>query len=119
MRVLFLVLALVGLVLLLLQLKKRRPQWLPMKASRDGHPFAVSRRSVERSLVRSVERVDGVARAKARLFDSRARITASSNRRLPGDLQERVAQTAEQRLSAMKLADPPEVVVRLTHRVPG
>ncbi len=115
-RVLFLVMALAGLVLLLLQVKKRRPLSLPMERRQGGHPVAVGRRSAERCLERSVTRVDGVATAKARLSESRARVTASSNRRLPGDLHKRVADTAEQRLSAMKLDPMPEVVVRLHHR---
>lgn len=115
-RVLFLVLALAGLVLLLVQLKKRRPQSLPMERGQGGHRVVVSRRSAERSLERAVTRVDGVAAAKARLSESRARVTASSNRRLPGDLEKRVADAAQQRLAAMRLATVPEVAVRLHHR---
>ncbi len=118
-RMLFLVLALAGLLLLVLQLKKRRPRSLPMERTQDGHSVDVSRRSLERSLERSITRVDGVATAKARLSESMARITASTNRRLPGDLEKRVAQTTQQRLSAMNLATAPEVVVRLHHRGMG
>ena len=118
-RTVFLVLAVAGLVLLVVQLAKRRPHSLPMESRAGGCPVAVNRRSLERSLVRAVNRVDGVATAKARLTETRARITASSNRRLPGDLQQRVAQAAEQRLSSLNLATTPAVVVRLHHRGPG
>ena len=118
-RALFLALAVVGLVLLLLQATKRRPLALLMERRQDGHPVAVGRRSLEQSLVRSITRVAGVAAAKVRLSENRARVRASSNRRLPGDLEARVARAAEQRLSALKLATTPEVVVRLGHRGQG
>ncbi len=115
-RALFVAIAAVGLVLLVLQVTKRRPRALPMERRQGGHSVAVGRRNLERSLVRSITRVDGVATAKARVRVDRASITASSNRRLPGDLEVRVARVAEQRLSAMKLATTPEVVVRVEHR---
>jgi hypothetical protein len=118
-RILFLVLALAGLALLVLQVARRRPRVLAMEDRKHGRSVAVSRRTLEHSLVRSVTRVDGVATAKARLWENRARVTASTNRRLPGDLLQRVTQTAEQRLSGMRLATTPVVVVRLHHRGPG
>ncbi len=117
--VLFLAMAAVGLVLLVLQVTKRRPRALLLEPRQDGYPVAVGRRGLERSLVRSITRVDGVATAKVRLSERRARIRASTNRRLPGDLEARVARVAEQRLSAMKLATTPQVVVRLDHRGRG
>ena len=118
-RTLFFVVALVGLVLLLLQLVKRRPRSLPMAGGGGAHSTTVGRRGLERSLVRDVTRLDGVATAKARVSPKRARITASTNRRLPGDLEQRVTQAAQHRLAAVKLASPPEVAVRLQHRGQG
>ncbi|MDP8992854.1 MAG: DUF6286 domain-containing protein [Actinomycetota bacterium] len=118
-RTLFLAMAGAGLVLLVLQVVKRRPRSLPLEAGGAQHTAAVRRRGLERSLVRAVTRVDGVATAKARVSEKRARVTASSNRRLPGDLEQRVTEAARQRLAAMKLARPPEVAVRLQHRGDG
>ncbi len=66
--------------------------------------------------MRAVSRVDGVASAKARISSKRTRVTASSNRRLPGDLEARVTRAAEERLSALRLASPPPLSVRLDSR---
>jgi hypothetical protein len=112
-----LVLAVAGLLLLLLQLGRRRPTALPMEKGASVHSADLNRRGIERSLERAVNRVDGVASAKAKITRSRTRITASSNRRLPGDLEARVKQAAEQRLAALKLAGPPALSVTL--RSPG
>jgi hypothetical protein len=105
-----------GAVLLLVQLARRRPAVLEMEAKRRGQPTALSRRGVERSLERSVSKVDGVASAKVRISSKRARVTTTSHRRLPGDLEARVTAAAEQRLSALRLAQPLPLSVRLQTR---
>lgn len=102
-----------GVVLLLLQLARRRPTTLAMEPGPSPHPAAINRRGVEQSLERAVGRVDGVASAKARISSKRARVTASSNRRLPGDLEARVTRAAEQRMAALRLASPPPLSVTL------
>ncbi len=117
-RRLALVLAAVGLLLLLLQLARRRPTALSMERGVSTHSADLHRKGIERSLVRAVSRVDGVASAKAKISSSRTRVTASSNRRLPGDLEARVTQAAEQRLAALRLASPPALSVTLHSRGP-
>ena len=117
-RQLALALVAAGLLLLVLQLVRRRPTALDMEAGGSTHHADLNRRGVERSLVRAVSRVDGVASAKARISRHRTRVTASSNRRLPGDLQARVTQAAEQRMAALHLARPPQLSVRLHTRGP-
>ena len=87
-----------------------------MEAGGSTHRADLNRRGIERSLVRAVSRVDGVASAKARISNNRARVTASSNRRLPGDLQARVTRAAEERMAALRLAHPPALSVRLQTR---
>ena len=112
-RQISLVLLVVGAVLLLLQLARRRPAALIMEAGPTGHPAALNRRGIERSLERTVGRVDGVASAKARISSKRTRVTANSNRRQAGDLEARVTRAAEQRLAALRLANPPPLSVNL------
>ncbi|MDP8975025.1 MAG: DUF6286 domain-containing protein [Actinomycetota bacterium] len=112
-RQLALALVAAGLLLLFLQLLRRRPTALPMEKGPSIHPADLNRRGVERSLVRAVNRVDGVASAKARISNSRTRITASSNRRIPGDLEARVTRAAEERMAALRLARPPALSVTL------
>jgi hypothetical protein len=115
-RRLALALTAAGLLLLLLHLVRRRPMVLPMEAGGSLHHADLNRRGVERSLVRAVSRVDGVASAKARISSNRTRVTASTNRRLPGDLEARVKRAAEQRLTSLRLASPPPLSVRLQSR---
>lgn len=105
-----------GLLLLFVQLARRRPVALPMEAKRSGHPALLSRRGVERSLTRTVSRVDGVATAKVKISKARARVNTTTNRRLPGDIEARVSTAAQQRLAALRLADPPQLSVRLRSR---
>lgn len=112
-RQLALVLAVAGLLLLLLQLARRRPRALALETGSSDHSADLHRRGIERSLVRAVTRVDGVSSATAKISSSRTRVTASSTRRLPGDLEARVKQAAEQRMAAFKLASPPALSVTL------
>jgi hypothetical protein len=112
-RQLALVLVVAGLLLLLLQLARRRPRALAMETGPSVHSADLNRKGIEQSLERAVNRVDGVSSAKARISSSRTRITASSGRRLPGDLEARVKQAAEQRMAALKLASPPPLSVTL------
>ena len=115
-RQLFAALAALGLLLLVLQLARRRPTVLAMEKGRSQHDAALNRRGVERSLVRAVSRVDGVASSKVSIKRGTARVRATSNRRQPGDLESRIGEAARQRLSSLGLAQPPSVAVRLQHR---
>jgi len=118
-RQLAIVLVAIGIILLLLQLARRRPAALALERGGSAHSADLNRRGVERSLVRTVTRVDGVSSATAKISKNRTQVTASSNRRLPGDLEARVKTAAEQRLSALRLADPPALSVRLHSRGQG
>lgn len=98
----FLALAAAGLALLALQVARRRPDSVPLR----GHDRAVvSRRSLERSLARTAERVDGVTGARVRVRRSRATVDAATNRRLVKDLESRVAGVTTDRLRAVGLPD--------------
>lgn len=103
-RWLFLALAAAGLGLLLLELARRRPEGLSLTGDQT-HGAEVSRRSLERSLARGAQRVDGVASARARVSGPRARIEAATNRRLVKDLEPRVAEVAAAQLRSAGLGD--------------
>ena len=103
-RWLFLGLVAAGLLLLGLQLARRRTDALPLAGSQP-HPAEVSRRSLERSLARTAQRVDGVASARASVSPARARVQAATNRRLVKDLEPRVAELTAARLRALGLSD--------------
>lgn len=103
-----------GLALLVSQLARRRPSSLALTPG--GVPADVGRRSLERALVREASRIDGVARAKARVGEGRADVVARSNRRQTGDLGPRVTEVLDRRMSAIGLARPPAIRVKVQGR---
>ena len=113
-RWIFIGLVVAGLLLLLLQLARRRPTTLAMAPG--ALPAEVGRRGLERSLAREATRVDGVASARTRIKNERAEVVASSNRRQTGDLPPRVTQALDRRLGALGLARPPAVQVKVHGR---
>ena len=113
-RWIFIAMVAAGLLLLLSQLVRRRPTALPLAPG--SVPTELSRRSLEKALVRETARIDGVAAAKAKVSDDRAEVVASSNRRQTGDLEPRIAQTLDRRLHALGLARPPAVRVKVRGR---
>ena len=115
----FVVIGLVGLVLLGLQLARRRPTTVPLAPTSDHVHADVNRRSVEHSLERAAARVDGVAGAKARLRGQRAVLRVSTNRRMLGDLRARVTRQADGVLDELGLARRPSVQVALRSRRPA
>ena len=116
-RWLFILLSALGLGLLVLQFIRRGPRTLPLQRTDAGATDAdISRSSVERSLARAAEEVDGIAGAKVRVSEAQARVHASTNRRSPGDLQARVADAVRSRLGGLGLARPPDVSVAVRHR---
>lgn len=114
----FIVIGLAGLVLLALQLARRRPPTLALTPTSDHVHTDVSRRSLEHALTRATERVDGVAGAKARIRRNRAVVRATTERRLPGDLKDRVKREADLVLDQLGVAHRPMVDVAVTSRRP-
>jgi hypothetical protein len=113
-RWIFIGLVVAGLALLLLQLARRRPTALPLTPA--AIPGDVSRRSLEKALVREARRVDGVAGAKARVGGEKADVVATTNRRQEGDLPARVQAALDRRLGTLGLARPPAARVKVNAR---
>lgn len=99
----FIALLAAGLALLALQVARRRRTALPLPGG-QALPVQVSRRSLERSVARAAEDVDGVASAKVRVTPSRARVVARADRLATAALQPTVAEAAGARLRALGLA---------------
>jgi Family of unknown function (DUF6286) len=112
-RWIFIGLVVAGLLLLLLQ-TRRRPAALPLTPA--AIPADVNRRSLEKALVREARRVDGVAAAKARVAPERADVVATTNRRQEGDLPARVQAALDRRLGSLGLARPPAARVKVNAR---
>jgi hypothetical protein len=115
-RGLLIAVAAVGLVLLILQFVRRAPLTLPMRSEIDA-TYAVRRRSLQRSLARTAERVDGVASARAKVDRRTIQIKARSNRRLPSDLKPALENAIQFRLRSLELE--PEPRVRVSVRLRG
>jgi hypothetical protein len=113
-RWIFIGLVVAGLVLLFLQLARRRPTVLPLAAG--GAPADLGRRSLERSLGRTAAGVDGVAGAKVKVGPERAEVAATTNRRQAGDIQPRLAAALDERVRSLGLARPPTVRVKVSTR---
>lgn len=113
-RWIFIGLVVAGLLLLFLQLARRRPSTLALGPG--GVPADVGRRSLEKALVREATHVDGVSAAKARIDKDRASVVAASNRRQTDGLEPQVTQALDRRMGALGLARLPEVRVKVHGR---
>lgn len=112
-RSLFLALAVAGLILLVLQVMRPRPRSVPLG---DGLARAgLSRRSLEKTLARTVGGQAGVATAKARVRRHRARVVAGTLRP-PDELQPRLDEAAKARLHDLGLDGRLDVAVRVHPR---
>ena len=113
-RWIFIGLIVAGLLLLFVQLARRRPTALALTPG--AVPADVGRRSLERSLRREATRVDGIAAAKAKVGKDKAAVVASSNRRRTDDLEPVLSQALDRRMAAIGLARPPAVRVKVHGR---
>lgn len=108
--------AAVGLIVLLLELKRRRPGLLTMERSTAGVVTGISRRSLGRALTRVATSVPGIGEAKTRVRRRRATVRARSPLRDPGDLQQQLGRELYESLNSMQLTRPPQLRVLLSHR---
>ena len=113
-RWIFIGLIAAGLVLLFVQLARRRP---PVLALTPGAvPADIGRRSVERSLAREARNIDGIAAAKAKIVKEKAEVVANSNRRQTDDLEPVLSHALDRRMAAIGLARPPAVRIKVHGR---
>ena len=111
-RVAFAILAAVGLLLLFLQVWRRRPVVLAL----EDKPATVRRRQLERALTADTSHLDGVAGSRVRAKRRRVDVDARTNRLNPGDLQQRLLATVDGRISSLGLTERLPVNVDLDHR---
>ncbi len=113
-RWIFIGLVAAGLLLLCVQLARRRPTTLALTPG--AVPADVGRRSLERSLTRETTRIDGIAAAKTKVGKEKAAVVASSHRRQTADLEPVISQALDQRMAAIGLARPPALRVKVQGR---
>lgn len=115
-RVAFGILAAAGLILLFLQLWRRRPVALALDDKPDLAPATVRRRNLERALTGDSSHIDGVASARVRAKRRRVEVDARTNRLNPGDLEQQLHATIDGRITSLGLTDHLPVSVDLEHR---
>ncbi len=108
--------ALVGLVLLVVELKRRRPGLLTLTTEDENLTAGTTRRSVQRALAAQAADVDGISGASAKLRGGRATVAATTGQRDPGDLQARLTEQLTGWLDDLGLVKAPRLRVRLTSR---
>jgi Family of unknown function (DUF6286) len=103
------ILCFVGLVLIILQLVRRRPLGVPIEGWDERVKPSVNRSSLEKSLARAASSVDGVSGAKSRVSKTGALVMARTNRSDPTGLREAVTARAQQRLLDVGASRPLKV----------
>ena len=115
-RLLFLLLAAIGLALLLLELARRRPPALPM-AERDSAIDAdLDRRGIERWLSTRLATVEGVTGTKAKITRRTVEVSAQTPQRETTDVQRRLEAAAQENLDQLDLAQPLTARAKVTSR---
>lgn len=96
-------LAVLGLVLLVLALRRGKPGSVQLPSRTDGVRVSASRRGIERSLATAARRADGVRSARARAGRRAMRVKAVTALRAAGDLQQPVTAAVAARLEQLGL----------------
>lgn len=96
-------LVVVGLLLLLVGLRRGKPGSIPLPARTDGVSVTASRRGIERSLATSARRAPGVRSARAKVGRRSVKVAATTAVR-SGDIREPVTAGVTGRLEELGLA---------------
>lgn len=118
-RLICVLLAVVGLILLALQLKPRRPARLSTDSDNPATDAAYTRRGVKQAVRDAVTDVDGVDDAAVTVHRRRLRVRAKAIATEPApaaSLRDTVTQAARSRLDALQLRRSPKLTVRISPR---
>lgn len=108
--------ALLGLLLLLAEVTRRRPGLFTVATDTDSVAAGLSRRSIARALAHATTDLDGISSASTTVRRRRAHVDAVTPLRDPGDLGDRAQQRAEAVMESLALVRPLPVRVRLQRR---
>lgn len=115
-RLLFAALIVVGALLLVAEVARRRPELLPLAAQGPGVVTALDRREVERWLAERVERVEGVAGAGVRINTRSALVEAASVGRDTSKVDAGVRKVATDSLELLNLDHTTRLRVKVRPR---
>ena len=105
-RVFFVIIVVIGVILLLVALSRRRPTHLNVTTGTGIEAATVRRASVEANLARTAQSVDGVRAARVRVDRRRIRVNATTNRKDPTGLDDAVHAAVDGRLTQIALTSP-------------
>ncbi len=110
------VLAGLGLVLILAELKPRRPTQLALTTDTDAVTADISRRSLARAVAHAVANTPGVESASATVGRRRIRVRARTLLRAPNGLADQARQRAQAVVDSLAPVRSLPVQCELTHR---
>lgn len=115
-RVTSAVVAGVGLILLCVEARPRRPGLLTLVTGDELVTAATSRRGLGRALTARANQVGGVSAAHTRLRRRTATVTAVTGLREPEELRDRLTEELTDWLDGLGLSHPPRLAVRVRVR---
>jgi hypothetical protein len=107
-------LVVLGLLLLLLALRRGKPASLALKSRTEGVDVSASRRSVEKSLTAAAARTSGIAGASASVGRRTARVDARTVARSEPEKRDEVESAVRERLDSLGLERRMRTRVKLT-----
>lgn len=110
------VVALVGLVLLVAEVRRRRPALSVLRGMRDDVVTAMSNRSVGRAITAAVDQVPGVSSSEAAVRRNRIAVTTRTPLRDPGGLESAVTAAASDAVQGLDLLKAPRLKVHVAQR---
>lgn len=118
-RVLFAVLLVVGLVLLALELRRRRASAIDLADLTDTAHADLDRRGLQRWLGARLDDVEGATGARAKVGKRTVTVSASTPQRDVSDVEGRLERAATERLAELRVAEPLRVRTKVTSRRPS
>ena len=113
------VLIVIGVVILILELRPHRVTRLRLRSADDATDAAVTRGGLAGALRTAATGVDGISAAAVSVRRRRARVTAKAaarGRTATDELKEPLTQAVRDRLDSLNLRHPPRLKVRVTPR---
>jgi len=109
------IVALAGLLLLVAEVRRRRPDLSVLRGRRDDVLTAMSNRSVGRAITAAVDQVPGISSSATAVRRNRISVTARTGLRDPRDLESSVTAAATDAVRDLDLIGAPRLRVRVAH----
>lgn len=106
----------VGLLLLLLGLRRGKPDALTLTPLAEDVETVTTRRSLQKAMKRTASETEGVSSAKVKVGRRKAKVSATSPLRRGEGLDDRIRERLEAQLTATQLAKPPRLKIKTSTR---